>query len=491
MKSKFIISLKFKLTVIISILIAAISLFVYFYFPQKFKEERLKSLKEKAEAVAKLAAYGVATGDYFEERKSSDESIESDEEIETLLQNEAIRYVVIKKQDSLFYEYNIFTAILNNYSNLENEQISEKWKILKVNAPIIINNEKVGDIYIGYSLQQVYVKIAELRNSITIVSMIIFIFGTILVYIVGLFFTNPLTQMVQTVKKISAGDLAQRAPVISNDEVGYLAQSFNQMVQTIQETNKKLELVNSELEKRVKERTVELEKALKTLQKENKEKETAQNKIKSSLKEKEVLLKEIHHRVKNNLQIVSSLFFFQSKTISDPQMLEMFRDGQNRVKSMALIHEKLYQSDDLANIDFKEYVKKLATFLFQSYGVDQSKIRFKNNVANIQLGVDQAVPCGLIINELISNSLKHGFKGKETGIIKIEMGHDENNNLIMKVSDDGKGMPEGLDIQKIDSLGLRLVNNLTLQLNGKVEYFNQNGTMVKVVFQDAKYKMAS
>ncbi len=493
MKSKFIISLKLKLTVIISILIAVISLFVYFYFPQKFKEEQLKSLKEKAETVTKLAAYGVASGNYFNARKSSHKSkaIENNVEIESLIQNEAIRYVIIKKQDSIIYEYNIFTAVLNNYTNLKNEQISKKWKILKVNAPIIINNKKIGDIYIGYSLQQVYAKIAELRNNIAIVSIIIFIYGTMLVYLVGMFFTKPLTRMVQTVQKISAGDLTQRAPVISNDEVGYLAQSFNKMVQTIQETNKKLEQVNAELENRVKERTIELEKAFKTFQKQNREKEIAQNKIKSSLEEKEVLLKEIHHRVKNNLQIVSSLFFFQSKTISDPQMLEIFRDGQNRVKSMALIHEKLYQSDDLANVDFKAYVKKLAAFLFQSYGVDQNKIKFKNNVANIQLGVDQAVPCGLIINELISNSLKHGFKGRDTGIIKIDMGHDENNNLILKVSDNGRGMPKGLDIQKIDSLGLRLVSNLTLQLNGKVEYFNQNGTIVKVVFQDAKYKMAS
>ncbi len=488
MKSKFIISLKFKLTVIISILVAAISLFVYFYFPQKFKEERLKSLKEKAEAVAKIAAYGVSTGNYFD--KKANKLIETDEEIETLLKNEAIRYVVIKEGDSVFYEYNIFTAILNNYNNLKAIPISEKWKILKVNAPIIINNEKAGDIFIGYSLKQVYEKIAELKHSITIVSIIIFIFGTILVYIVGLFFTRPLTQMVQTVKKISAGDLTQRAPVISNDEVGYLAFSFNNMVKRIQETNLELEHVNAELENRVKERTLELEKALDTLQKENREKEIAQQKIKNSLKEKEVLLKEIHHRVKNNLQIVSSLFFFQSKTITDPQTLEMFRDGQNRVKSMALIHEKLYQSGDLANIDFREYVKKLATFLFQSYGVDQSKIKFKNNVSNIQLSVDQAVPCGLIINELISNSLKHGFKEKDFGTIEIEMGHDENNDLVMKVKDNGKGIPENIDIGKIDSLGLRLVNNLTLQLNGKVEFLNQNGTLVKVTFQDTRYRMA-
>jgi len=485
MKSKFFISLKIKLTIIISILVAAISLFVFFYFPHKFELERLESLKEKADAVAKIAAYGVSSGLYIEDQKTSNE------EVETLIKNEAIRYVVVWKGDSLYYDYNLFTAVLNNYSNITENHISDKWKILKVNAPIIMNNEKIGDIFIGYSLKQVYEKIAELKNNIAIVSFIIFIFGTVLVYIVGLFFTAPLTQMVQTVKKISSGDLTQRSPVTSNDEVGYLAQTFNEMVETIQNTNEEFEAINKELENRVQDRTAELEDALKSLQKENRIKEATQKEIQNSLKEKEVLLKEIHHRVKNNLQIVSSLFFFQSKTISDPVMLDMFRDGQNRVKSMALIHEKLYQSGDLANIDFKEYVKKLTAFLFQSYGVDQTKIRFKNNVNNVQLSVDQAVPCGLIINELVSNSLKHGFKNQDMGIIQINMGHDENNNLVMKVSDDGKGFPKDLDVQKSDSLGLRLVNNLSIQLNGKVEFFNNNGTEVKLTFQDPKYKMAS
>ena len=485
MKPKFFISLKFKLTFIISILVAAISLFVYFYFPHQIELERLESLKEKAEAVAKIAAYGVSSGLYIEDQQSSNE------EIETLIENEAIRYVVIWKGDSVYYDYNLFTAVLNNYTNITESNISEKWKILKVNAPIIINNEKIGDIYLGYSLQQVYARIDELKSNIAIVSVIIFLFGTILVYMVGLFFTAPLTQMVKTVKSISSGDLTQRSPISSNDEVGYLAQSFNEMVETIQNTNEELEVVNGELESRVHDRTAELEDALRSLQKENKIKEEAQQEIKDSLKEKEVLLKEIHHRVKNNLQIVSSLFFFQSKTITDPVMLDMFRDGQNRVKSMALIHEKLYQSGDLANIDFKEYIKKLTAFLFQSYGVDQSKIKFKNNVNDVKLGVDQAVPCGLIINELVSNSLKHGLKDRETGVIKIDMGRDENHNLIMRVSDDGKGLPAGLDVQKSDSLGLRLVNNLSLQLNGNVEFFNDNGTVVKLTFQDPKYKMAS
>ena len=169
-------------------------------------------------------------------------------------------------------------------------------------------------------------------------------------------------------------------------------------------------------------------------------------------------------------------------------MLEMFRDGQNRVKSMALIHEKLYQSGDLANIDFKEYVKKLTNFLLQSYGVNQTKIRLKNNVQHVQLGVDTAVPCGLIINELISNSLKHGFKDMDEGEIKIDMGYDENDKLILQISDNGRGIPENFNIEKSESLGLRLVFNLTTQLNGEVKFYKKKGTVVKIVFLNPLHK---
>lgn len=483
--SKFLISLKFKLITIITIIVAGIALFVYIYFPSKFEEERLQSLEEKAASVAKLAAYGVSSGLYFEDYEASNE------EIETLIKNEEIRYVVITKDDSMYFDYNLFTAVLNNYTTTTGNQISEKWEILKAHAPIIVNDKKIGDIYLGYSLKQVYEKIAELKENIGYVSAILFALGALLVYLVGIFFTRPLTQMVNTVNQISTGDLTKRAKVSSSDEVGYLAKSFNEMLDRIATTTEELEIVNKELEQRVQDRTLELEKALKSLQKENEVRKQAEEKIKKSLDEKEVLLKEIHHRVKNNLQIVSSLFFFQSKKITDPVMLEIFRDGQNRVKSMALIHERLYQTGDLAEIDFKDYVKKLTNFLFQSYGVSQTKIRFKNNVENIHLGVDTAVPCGLIINELVSNSLKHGFSNGAEGIIKIDMNYDENHKLVLKVSDNGKGIPKDLKIENTDSLGLRLVNNLTVQLNGQVEFFNREGTTVKLIFEDPKYRMAS
>ncbi len=485
MKSKFYISLKFKLTLMISIVIGLISLFVYYYFPMKMEEERLISLQEKANAVAKIAAYGVSAGLYFEDYAASQE------EIEDLIKNEEIRYVVIYKDDSLYYEYNTFIAVLNDYRNVDGDLISKKWSIMKSYAPILIEDKKIGDIYIGYSLTAVIAKIDDLRKNIGIVSLILFVIGALGVFLISKIFTRPLSKIVWAVNKITDGDLTQRVEIKSNDEVGFLSRSFNDMVEKIASTNKKMDTINKELENRVKDRTRELEGTLKSLQKENIQRKTVEQEISRSLHEKEVLLKEIHHRVKNNLQIVSSLFFFQSKKITDPKTLDMFRDGQNRVKTMALIHEKLYQSGDLANIDFKEYIKKLTNFLMQSYGVNQSKIKLKNNVQKIKLGVDTAVPCGLIINELISNSLKHGFSDTDNGEIKIDMGYDETNKLLLKISDNGKGIPKDLKIEESDSLGLRLVYNLSTQLNGTVTFFNNNGTTVKLLFPNPNLKKAS
>jgi two-component sensor histidine kinase/HAMP domain-containing protein len=485
MKSKFYLSLKTKLLIVTTLLLAVISLFVYYYFPLKFENENLNSLQERANSIAKIAAYGISSGLYFEGIKSSNE------DIETLIQNEEIVYVMIFKDDLLFYEYNTFVAVLNNYKDVDGERISKKWNVMKTYAPIMSADKKIGDIYIGISLAPVYNKIGELRENIGIISLILFVISTIIVFFIGSVFTKPLSNIVKVTNKIIEGDFTQRVEVISRDEVGFLAKSFNKMVERIENGNSEMDKINKELEIRVKDRTLELEKALKSLQAENTERKKAEIEISKSLHEKEVLLKEIHHRVKNNLQIVSSLFFFQSKQISDPKMLDLFRDGQNRVKSMALIHEKLYQSGDLANIDFKEYIKKLANFLLQSYGVNQSKIKFKNNVHDVHLGVDTAVPCGLIINELVSNSLKHGLKDSDSGEIRIDMGYNENNKLILKISDNGSGIPKDFNLEKSESLGLRLVHNLTTQLNGEIKFFNNNGTMIKLVFPDPNLKKVS
>jgi PAS domain S-box-containing protein len=210
--------------------------------------------------------------------------------------------------------------------------------------------------------------------------------------------------------------------------------------------------------------------------------------IKASLQEKEVLLKEIHHRVKNNLQIISSLLNLQSKYIKDPYMLQTFNDSQNRIKSMALIHEILYQSRDIARIDFSEYIRNLMIHLFRSYGDHSKAITFEVNVKNIMLGVDTAISCGLIINELVSNSLKHAFSDGRSGKIYIEVSEKNANRLILIVQDDGIGFQKGIELGTMDSLGLKLVIALTNQLSGSVELDNTSGTMFKILFNDHQYR---
>jgi PAS domain S-box-containing protein len=213
------------------------------------------------------------------------------------------------------------------------------------------------------------------------------------------------------------------------------------------------------------------------------EHKAAEEQIKSSLREKEVLLKEIHHRVKNNLQIISSLLNLQSGHIQDPRALEVFKDGQSRVRSMALIHEKLYQSKDLARVDFSEYVRNLTAYLFRSYEINPGRVGLKIQVEDVLLAVDAAIPCGLIINELVANSLKHAFIGGRSGEISITLRAEGEDRLTLIVADNGSGLPASLDLLNTSSLGLQLVNTLTRQLGGEIEIYNDDGVQFKITFR--------
>jgi len=213
------------------------------------------------------------------------------------------------------------------------------------------------------------------------------------------------------------------------------------------------------------------------------EKKRIEDKVNRSLKEKDVLLQEIHHRVKNNLQIVSSLLSLQSRYIEQPESIEIFRDSQSRIKSMALVHEKLYQSGDLTRIDLAEYIPDLVSDLFRSYGVNYNIVQFKINSENISLDINTAIPCGLIINELVTNSIKHAFQGIIKGEIIIELKY-EDDYLKMKVQDNGVGFPEEMNLNNIKTLGLQLVISLTKQLDGSIELIKENGTCFNIIFKE-------
>jgi two-component sensor histidine kinase len=206
--------------------------------------------------------------------------------------------------------------------------------------------------------------------------------------------------------------------------------------------------------------------------------------LNASLQEKEVLLKEIHHRVKNNMQVISSLLSLQATYIKDGQIRNIFSESCDRVRSMALIHEKLYNSANLAQVNFSEYTRSLAAGIFRSCATSPRRIRLDIAVEEIFLGVDMAIPCGLILNELISNCLKHAFPRGRHGVICIDLASVAGGGVRLTVSDDGAGFPEGLDFRAAGSLGLRLVNMLVAQLHGTIEKLPGTGTILSITIRE-------
>ena len=237
------------------------------------------------------------------------------------------------------------------------------------------------------------------------------------------------------------------------------------------------------LEVLVKERTRELAQANASLKAEIVERERAEEKVLASLREKEILLKEIHHRVKNNLQIISTLLDLQSDYIQDKQSLRFFRESQDRIRSMALVHEKLYQTSDFISINFGDYIANLTKYLFNSYVTDPERISLILDVAPATLEIDQAIPFGLILNELVSNSLKYAFPGERRGEIVVRLRTEGDVGVVLLVKDDGVGLPQGLDFENTESLGLQLVTMLVRQIRGEIVSGNEGGTSFTIAYR--------
>lgn len=212
-----------------------------------------------------------------------------------------------------------------------------------------------------------------------------------------------------------------------------------------------------------------------------------------ALEAREMHLKEVHHRVKNNLQVISSLLYLQSAHTSDNKVLELLTESRNRVNSIALIHEKLYRSEGLVRLDFGPYVGDLVASLFGAYGVNGEQLRARTQINSIMLEVDTAIPLGLIINELVSNALKHAFPESGSGEVWIELSQEGERQFSLVVGDDGVGLPEAFDWRVSTSLGLRLVNDLTRQLEGTIETrsVSGQGTTFHIQFRELQYKERS
>ncbi|MGQ0829580.1 MAG: sensor histidine kinase, partial [Bacteroidota bacterium] len=195
--------------------------------------------------------------------------------------------------------------------------------------------------------------------------------------------------------------------------------------------------------------------------------------------------KEVHHRVKNNLQIISSLLNLQAKSIKDPFSREKFEDTQNRVRSMALVHEKLYESKESSKINFSGYIKDFMEAVSRSYNISEDKITVHTDIRvdNSYLKIDTAIPCALILNELISNCFKHAFSNRKKGNIYMYLNRSTDNEYIIRVADDGVGISDTINIKETSSLGLQLIAMLVEQINGDLTILSQKGTMFVVKFK--------
>ena len=312
----------------------------------------------------------------------------------------------------------------------------------------------VGSIHIVSNLDVFY---AQLRRSVVAVVLIIVACSALAIALRVLHvIAAPIDSLIDTANRVSqTRDYSLRATKFADDDMGSLTDEFNDMLERIQRRD-------AELEQRVVERTTELS---------------------DSLEEKVILLKEVHHRVKNNLQIIASLLSLQSNHIHDDETLALLANSENRVRAMAAIHERLYLSDDLAKIDFAGYVKALVDSLFGSYSIDTRDVRLVTELSDVSLDLDQAIPCGLMLNELVSNSLKYAFPDGRHGELQIHLSQGDG-SYVLEVCDDGVGFPEGVDFRQTKSLGLQLITSLTRQLHGQIEMTNHHGTTFRIEFPE-------
>jgi two-component sensor histidine kinase/ActR/RegA family two-component response regulator len=252
--------------------------------------------------------------------------------------------------------------------------------------------------------------------------------------------------------------------------------------QAHEEAQEALRQANEGLEANVAARTRELQQLNETLIADNAMRQRTEQQLQVLLKEKEVLLKEMHHRVKNNLQIIASLLRLQADAVNDPHVQKIFKDSQHRINTMVLIHETLYQAGDVAHIEFAAYIRSLVTQLLEASGSRAERIALHIEAEAVSLELTTAIPCGLLLNELVTNCLKHAFPYEQAGEIRVALQRGEDRHVRLRVSDTGVGFPAGLDFRATDSLGLQLVCLLTEQLQGTLTLDRRSGTHWTLTF---------
>ncbi len=321
-------------------------------------------------------------------------------------------------------------------------------------------------LLVNYPQAEAYRPIHAAEQYFLIVAVIVIIAVFFIISLIIRYLTKPLEFLTRHVEDLprKTGD-DRFLNIQAKDEIGTLSLAFNKMVTEIDKRSAELSGANFALHTEISER------------------KQAEDKLKKTLAEKETLLREIHHRVKNNMAVVSSLLSLEARKIKDATVKSLFEESQQRVKAMALVHEKLYQTKDLSSINFEDYITSIVSEIISLYRINTNAITTEINIEDIGLDLEAAVPCGLIINELLTNAFKHAFPDNRSGVLSVNFSKTDHHAYTLAIKDNGVGLPEGFDYKEASTLGLQLVNVLTGQLNGTLQIRSDKGTEAVVTFK--------
>ncbi len=326
---------------------------------------------------------------------------------------------------------------------------------LHYRQPAMMPGANWGWIHVGMSMTDYYKNINGVYGITGIVAGVTFVFGAFVSFVFARKLTQPIHELQAFTHRVAAGALDARSNIKATDEIGDLAESINTMVEALESSQVRLrESLGQQ----------------------------------AALREKEILLREIHHRVKNNMQILSSLMRLQVRRADNEEMRNVLKESEARIRSMGLLHEKLYQSENVSEINLESYLHSLTGEISRMNTRSTEPVEIRVSVSDVKLGLDTALPCGLIVTELVSNSLKYAFPEGRPGIIVVSVGKTNEGEYSLVVWDNGIGLPEGMDVSKATSLGLRLVTMLCDQLSGQLSMTSQQGTRTEIRFKESAYK---
>ncbi len=407
-----------KFFLVSSLLVGLVCLFIFLYFPAQQERTLMRALRARGHSIAAMISSNLGAAVTFDDAAAIAAVVHSSR------QNPDLVYAVVLDREGRELHADggerAESAAFRDAS--DEDPVSKDGLVFRVVDAVLFRGRAIGRVHLGFSLEGLKKEARRLRGLIGLVSAAVFLLGMGVLYGLSSVVTRPLRNMTETVREIAAGDLARRAPVSSRDEVGQLAAAFNDMVDKLAGAQQALEAANQSLEERVEERT---------------------RKLQASVREKEILIQEVHHRVKNNMQIISSLVNLQAERIEDAETRDMFMVTKDRIRSMALVHEKIYRSKDFARIDFVDYVRNLIAQIIRAYGVSGDAFRAEVEGEPVYLNISTAVPCSLIVNELVSNALKHAFPGGRTGRLTVQVSGLDDGRFSLVVADDGVGLARG------------------------------------------------